>query len=278
MSVISRHFSDPETIQPAVNTTALLALRTGRMGVTLAHMASATRFSTTGSIGRRLLGLLGRNQWIAPEEAAYLRLARKGYRPSAIIDVGAYQGEWTRLAARVFPDSIILMVEAQVGKRRFLERVCKDLPNASYRSALLGSKAGEEVTFFEMETGSSFFPERSNISRVERRLVTESLDVVAAHLAGPVFLKVDVQGTELQVLAAAEETLRKCELVQLEVALLPYNEGAPSMLEVLTYMEQRNFVPLDVCGFSRPNGIDLVQIDVLFARRDSRLRPNFFQF
>jgi hypothetical protein len=129
-----------------------------------------------------------------------------------------------------------------------------------------------------METGSSFFPERSNIRREEERLITERLDDIAAHLAGPLFLKVDVQGAELQVLAGGAETLSRCELVQLEVALLPYNEGAPTILEVLTYMDDRDFVPLDICGFSRPNDIHLVQIDVLFARRDSKLRPTFFQF
>jgi hypothetical protein len=67
-------------------------------------------------------------------------------------------------------------------------------------------------------------------------------------------------------------------LVQLEVAMLPYNKGAPSFLEVLSYMDKRDFVPLDVSGFSRPNGVDLVQIDVLFVRRDSSLRPTFIEF
>jgi hypothetical protein len=79
-------------------------------------------------------------------------------------------------------------------------------------------------------------------------------------------------------LKGGQTTLDLCELVQLEVALLPYTEGAPTFLEVVTYMDERGFVPLDVSGFSRPNLVDLVQVDILFARRDSSLRPASIEF
>lgn len=230
------------------------------------------------SVKRFLSAALGRERYVPPEEAAYLRLARKGYNPAAIIDVGAYQGDWTRLVNRVFPGRPVLMVEAQAGKTPFLDRVCAELPNARYVSSLLTSRAGETVSFFEMETGSSTLPERSNVSRKEMQLTTRTLDDVAGDITGPIFLKIDVQGAELEVLAGGESTLERSELVQLEVALLPYNEGAPTMLDVLAYMDRRDFVPLDISGLTRPNGVDLVQIDLLFTRRGSDLRTTFFKF
>ncbi len=212
----------------------------------------------------------------SPEEEAYSRLRRKGFRPAGIVDIGAYKGEWTKLVRRIFAGVPVLMVEAQQSKKARLEALCGN--GVSLASAVLGAEAGRTVTFYEMETGSSYFEEQSNAPRKASTYTTDTLDNVAAGMAGPLFLKIDVQGAELEVLKGGEETLKRCELVQLEVAMLPYNKGAPTFFEVLSYMEERDFVPLDVSGFSRPNGVDLVQIDMLFVRRDSSLRPTFIEF
>jgi FkbM family methyltransferase len=231
-----------------------------------------------GKIERILSKVLGRSPALSDEEAAYRRLLEKRWRPGAIVDVGAYKGDWTRLVSRLFPNAPILMVEAQEGKAAGLKMLAAQFKNVSFASAVLGSSSGREVTFYEMETGSSYFPEQSNAPRTERTYVTRTLDELAGDLPAPLFLKVDVQGAELEILAGGTGTLERTELVQLEVALLPYNKGAPTILDVLEYMDERGFVPLDISGFSRPNGVDLVQIDILFARRTSDLRPQFISF
>ena len=219
-----------------------------------------------------------RRTYVSPEEEAYLRLARKGYTPRSIVDVGAYEGNWTRLAKKYFPDANVLMCEAQKEKSTYLQKVCSDLENVEVSIGPLSSKPGELLEFYEMETGSSLFPENSNVARDRRVLATKTLDDVAAHLEGPIFLKIDAQGAELLVLEGGEETLRRCDMVQLEVALLKYNRGAPSFLDVVSYMDERAFVPFDLSGWSRPNGEDLVQIDILFVKEESPLRPSFFKF
>ena len=56
--------------------------------------------------------------------------------------------------------------------------------------------------------------------------------------------------------------------MQLEVALMNYNEGAPEMNAVLSFMTDRNFVFFDICGFIKPDPKYLSQIDVLFVRKD----------
>lgn len=173
---------------------------------------------------------LGRPSFVADEEAAYRRLAVIGFKPAGIVDVGAYEGNWTRLTRRVFPDVPVLIVEAQEAKRPHLDAVTAELPGATYVSAVLGATAGEAVTFYEMETGSSLLPENSNAVRQERRMTTRTLDEVADGVPGSLFLKLDVQGAELKVLAGGEETLRRADVVQLEVAMLGYNAGAPTFV------------------------------------------------
>jgi len=227
---------------------------------------------------RRLLSRALGREFVAPEELAYRRLRTKGFQPTFIIDVGAYEGNWTRLARGVFGDVPTLMVEAQPSKRVGLETLCRELSNVGYVGALLGSESGETKQFFEMETGSSMFAENSNAPRTTQELKTSTLDDVAGQIPQGAFLKIDVQGAELEVLKGGDRTLAACELVQLEVAILPYNEGAPTALEVLSYMAERDFVPLDISGFSRPNGVDLAQVDFLFTRPASKLRTRFFTF
>lgn len=221
--------------------------------------------------------MLFRRRYTPPEEEAYRRIRAKGFNPASIIDVGAYEGNWTRLARSVF-DAPVIMVEAQAGKAPILEKVAGAIRDVDLITAVLAAEEGQTVTFHEMETGSSMMPESSNVGRKRVELVTRTLDSVAEELPAPIFLKIDVQGAELEVLKGGSSTLPRCELIQLEVALVPYNEGAPTMLQVLAYMDEKGFVPLDISGFSRPNGIDLAQIDLLFVPKTSSLRRTFFEF
>ena len=222
--------------------------------------------------------LLGIPEPVSPEIAAYERLKRKGFMPDRIIDVGAYEGSWTRLVRSVFDKVPVTMIEAQDGKKPLLDAVCREISDTSLVSALLGSVGGTSVTFYEMETGSSTRPENSNVARQERILTTQTLDDVIDASGTALFLKIDVQGSELDVLTAGQKTLARCEVVQLETALLPYNAGAPQMNQVLAQMEEWGFSPFDFAGFIRPNGVDLVQTDVLFVRTNSTLRAKQFHF
>lgn len=216
----------------------------------------------------------------ASEEIVYHRLVENGFKPKTIIDVGAFKGDWTRLAGRIFGPMPMLMVEAQPSLRAGLDALTQELPHVKCETAVLGATAGQDVTFYEMGTGSSFLPEASDAPRKELKLKTRTLDDVADEHLEPVddiFLKIDVQGAELQVLQGADKLLERAGLVQLETAMLQYNEGAPLLPEVVSFMAARGFFPTEVSGFSRPRN-HLVQIDLLFARPGSVLRPEFFNF
>lgn len=211
------------------------------------------------------------------ESASYERLRARGFAPDAIIDVGAYEGHWARNARRIFgPGVPVLMVEPQAAKRAALARVCADMANTSHAPHVLSARAGDTVTFYEMETGSSLMPERSDAPRNEVRHVTETLDAIAPP-GEALFLKIDAQGAELQILAGGGATLARCALVQLEAGVAHYNEGAPTLREVLAFMEERGFRMIDIAGRSRIQGM-LVQIDLLFVPEGSPLLRDYFAF
>ena len=235
-----------------------------------------TRDLGSNALRRSLVGTAMRGF----ETATYERLQENGLAPDGIIDIGANRGDWSRSVRAIFPKCPILMVEAQTSLEPQLARACREIDRAQYRIALLGPAEGEERAFFEMGTGSSLLPENSNVARTQTVSVTRTLDTLAGEAmpgAQAIFLKLDVQGAELMILAGAAATLERCAAVQLEVALLPYNAGAPLLDEVVAFMAQRSLLVTEVSGFSRP-GDHLVQIDLVFARAGSPLRPEFFLY
>ena len=214
-------------------------------------------------------------------EVSYFRLAEHGFCPNGIIDIGAYHGEWSDLIARIYPHTPILMVEAQAEKKTQLKAVCARLPYAKFELSLLGSREGAEAVFSVMERGSSLYSERSNVPRTRHTLTMRTLDNVLKQypeLKALLLIKLDVQGAELDVLAGGSHALALAEIVQLEVALMKYNEGAPDMTAVVNFMAERNFSFFDICGFVKPDPRYLSQIDVLFVRNESTLRRDYFVF
>jgi FkbM family methyltransferase len=216
-------------------------------------------------------------------ETAYTRLRRLGFRPNGIVDVGAYQGEWSRLIAGVFPRIPIVMIDAQEDMSSALQLVKRTLAGTNYKVCLLGASEGAKVSFNLMGRGSSMYRERSNAPRNIVYLTTQTLDNVIgefANLREPLLIKLDVQGAELDVLQGAIKTLEKTEIIQLEVSLMRYHDDAPTICDVFEFMKDRGFVPFDVCGFVRapPKYLALMQADILFAREYSILRGSYFEF
>lgn len=209
-------------------------------------------------------------------EAALLALRGRGFRPRLAVDVGAYQGEWTALFKAVFPDSAVVMFEPQEGKRPLLDAVCGRFgPAVELRTELLGATGGHPVKFVEMETGSSVYEEQSPYPRRVVEKTTAALDDVLGERTAVVdFLKLDVQGYELEVLRGAGRTLRSAQAVLTEASLVPTNRGTPLLAEVVRFLDDAGFRLADVCGLSwRKDGV-LWQTDLLFVRADGPLVPD----
>jgi FkbM family methyltransferase len=209
-----------------------------------------------------------------PVPAVVLAALRdKGFRPKRVLDIGAYEGGFTRLVKQIWPETSVLMFEPNLAKASILQTVGRKL-GVDYSDKLLGAKDGDEVTFNLLETGSGIFNEKSDVERTTETRKLSSLDSVA----GPVpanFLKIDTQGYELEVLRGAERVLSQAEVVLLEISLIEINDGAPIVDEVIAFMKKAGFVLYDICEFHR-RSMDkaLWQIDGLFVRINSPLRAN----
>lgn len=207
-------------------------------------------------------------------ENSLRRMKRLGFDPTVAIDVGAYVGEWTRSFKQIFPDSQVLMIEPQASKTAILAKVTAELSNVELRPALLGARVEANVGFRESETASSVLTELENRRPPTTYLTMTTLDAITegSPFARPNFIKLDVQGYEIEVLRGGMRTLESAEAVLMEVNLLGLHEGVPLFHESAGYMGKHGFQVYDVCSLiRRPYDGALWQADVIFLRNSSPL-------
>jgi len=193
-----------------------------------------------------------------------------------IIDVGAYIGQWSRMAASIFPLADLLMIEGNPENEAALRRAQQSIGSRSQYSILLvGPEEREGVTFYQLDDCSSVLEELTSFEKRKTGLPMGTLDSLFRDrsVRHPLLVKLDVQGFELEVLRGGAQILDRAEVVILEAALLPYNKGAPLLSEVILFMEHAGFVVYDFCGqFRRQTDHALFQTDVAFVKEGSDLR------
>jgi hypothetical protein len=125
-----------------------------------------------------------------------------------------------------------------------------------------------------METGSSIYEEKTNFNRELVYLNMQTLDSITKGFKAEekIFLKLDVQGSELDILEGAKQTLSYVDFILLEASVLNYNNNAPLIGEIFKYMNNIDFVLFDICEQKRSGANLLMQVDLLFSKTDSKIR------
>lgn len=193
---------------------------------------------------------------------AYYRLHAQGFAPQVIYDIGANNGSWTKELKRLWPDANYLLFEPNQEHR-------KELGDAPYYVAL--SDTDGVKTFWQstskFDTGNSLYRELTNNPFQKTEIACHRLDSFT--LPPPDLMKLDTQGSELDILRGAKKALAAVEIIQLECSLHHYNEGAPLMADVICQMRDWGFIPCDCLGGRLAYGTT-TQMDFLFARQDGK--------
>jgi len=204
------------------------------------------------------------------------RLARQGFSPSTIFDVGAYQGEYAQTCLDIWPDSQIVCFEPQVEAVNELKQRLND--RVDVYPILLGSEETGSAVLHEAETASSVLQEHVDQSLPTSKHRMRTVDsIVDADLGGrpPDLLKLDVQGYELEVLRGAEKSLNRVRCILMEVNLLDIHQNVPLLADVTEWLAKRGFVAYDICGLiRRPLDDALWQADMIFVPEESPLRAD----
>lgn len=199
-------------------------------------------------------------------------LKSNGFNPSTVLDIGAFEGEWTIMCSGIFTNANYFMFEAQESKIDKLKAIKSN--KIDFHIGLLGPESNQKSKFYINETVSSALPETEKNTQdfVEIQMYTVDEVLRLKGISKVDFIKLDVQGFELQVLKGATNTLSNVEVVLMEVSLIEINKGAPLINEVMTFMADKGFFCYDICSIvRRPLDKALWQTDVIFVKQSSNL-------
>ena len=204
---------------------------------------------------------------------ALRHLAAKGFRPSAVLDVGSAKGYWSVAASAVWPAAVYAMVDPLPQSEPALRELCDRDPRFRYLLVAVGAEAGETTINVPPDPDSASLlgdPDPDPARRHPVAIETVDRLVAAGRIAPPQLVKLDVQGFELNVLAGAATLFESAEVFVVETNLFAFMPGCPRLHEVVAYLAERGFFPFDFAGtLRRPFEDDLGQVDVVFVRGTS---------
>lgn len=208
----------------------------------------------------------------ATKTGALYNMVKLGFRPTTVIDVGVSHGTPELYAA--FPKSVHILIEPIAEHEPHLKSICEQLEFATYIIAAAAEQTGEAMLRVSDNAMYSSVTS-SEGSQVEvphyqnRTIQTIAIDDLArqSNLAGPAVLKIDVDGSELNVLKGSVSFLSKVECVIVEATLFGQFQ------DVMNFMTIHNFVLYDIVDhLFRPLDGALWQVDLIFVPKNSKLR------
>ena len=200
-------------------------------------------------------------------------------RVDLVLDVGASTGNygWT-IRAGGYRGRICSFEPLQAAFAK-LEKLAAEDPGWTCHRLALGAESGEAEINVAGNSDSSSLLEmgerhaRSDPASVyigKERIELSTVDEVWERLVRDgegVFLKLEVQGYELEALRGAERSLPRLTGVQTELSLVPLYEGAPSWTDVVAHLQERGFQPERLePAFEDPATGQVLQVDAVFMR------------
>jgi FkbM family methyltransferase len=207
-------------------------------------------------------------------------LAERGI--AVVLDVGANEGQFAEeLIGHGYRGTVVSFEPLPAAHRELTLRASRHQRWIVPEACAIGDAEGELVLNIAANSvSSSLLPMGAahlaaapasayfETARVRVRRLDDALDGVIPGDAGPLLLKVDTQGYEDRVLAGAERTLERCQLVVLELSFAPLYDGQRLFPEMVARMESLGFVLRDLFPvFHAAADRRLMQVDGLFARR-----------
>jgi FkbM family methyltransferase len=200
-----------------------------------------------------------------------------------LVDGGANAGQFAQWVRRLGYDGRIVSFEPTSAAFRDLANHAEGDPAWDCRRAALGARdQAVEIGVAGSSTGSSVFapaPLHLKADPEGRRVTTETVPMVSLESIWPeivrpgdrVYLKLDVEGSELAALMGAGAVLTDISYVETELSLAPMYVGSPLFSSVLAHLESSGFSLFSVEPGSAvdPETGQMLLVDAIFHRDET---------
>ena len=186
------------------------------------------------------------------------------YNPKNVLDIGALDGRWSRAMSQIFPDTKFLMIEANKEMEKKLSST-----NIDYIIAALSDKV-KETNYYKIGggAGNALYVENYGIKPKIEKIKTTTLDSIFDQNIKFNIIKLDVQGSELDILKGGLNLFKKADFILTECNIVEYNFGAPYFIDQVNFFNSYGFQLIDIVDLIySPHLKDkgkLVQVDALF--------------
>jgi FkbM family methyltransferase len=238
---------------------------------------------TWSQIVSKVLSVTNREPSSPPEDdgerlEVHLRRLFELFDINCVIDVGANQGQYGDFLRQFGYRGNIISFEPSASDFELLQqRAGRDPLWHAYQHAL-----GDEDTILSFNiTSDSLFNSilRPNqfitdlglrvvgVEKAEVKRLDDIYDALLHGISEPcVYLKMDTQGYDLNVLAGANGVLNRITALQSEVSVRPVYEDMPAYLDALARMSELGFEITGLFPIARDNALRVVEFDCVMVR------------
>jgi FkbM family methyltransferase len=203
----------------------------------------------------------------------HLNLIQKYFNPDHILDIGGHTGEFFSLAKYFFPHASIFIVEGNKDCEPYLEKL-----NTPYLIRVLGSQKKKTIFYKNKEdlisTGNSIYrevtPHFSDENLIKEEVQQYTIDTTFKE-ADFNLIKLDTQGSEIDILKGGERIAKKAKGILMEVSVEKYNEGSPLYNEIVEFMDGYGFVEKETLAEYKSvteYNLKVHQKDILFINKN----------
>jgi len=174
-----------------------------------------------------------------------------------IVSFEPLESNWLRLSERAASDSQWRVVHLALGRSNEIRSL--NVPGDTVLTSFL------DPTEFALGRFPNSTIQRTETSEV--RPLDEAFDDCVSGISEPrVYLKMDTQGWDLEVLAGATRSLRYVVAMQSEVSVKPINQSMPDYLEALSMMHGLGFELTGLFPLSRDERSCVIEFDAVLIR------------
>jgi FkbM family methyltransferase len=203
--------------------------------------------------------------------------------PNTVLDIGAHTGQFYRWAKAEWPEAFVWMVEANELHASKLNDLVRD-NNDMCTISVLGDTE-RDATFYTRRDkphteGASYYEEIAfgDLS-MSIPVTLQTLDNLFDESVVFDLIKLDTQGSELDILTGGKRLCSQAKYMIMEISLIQLNKNAPTMDEVIQFMDSYGFDVDRVLGehyFNNPRAAEefnvdtetIIQKDLLFKNRN----------
>lgn len=203
----------------------------------------------------------------------------KKYYISLLMDVGANTGIYGKEIRQAGYKGKIISFEPLFDAFNKLKTVAEKDKNWETNNYALGAEnAEQEINISHNSHSSSILDilethtnaEATASYKGKQKIQIKTLDSIFKNLHEnnrEIFLKIDTQGYELNVLKGAEQSLEYINTIQLEMSLQPLYAGQALYDEIFKYLWNKGYKLIDIePGFTNINTGTLLQFDGIFRK------------